>query len=152
MNYMKMVNFIHITDSDIKAEIVFQEREEIFTNTLNKDVIVPYYVVLEAMFQTAGRLARAITNNVYGGSIVSLSNFTFSRPILLNENITINAKILSFSDEQKSYFFQIILETENEQIIPEATLIIKQEQNILTENLNNKPILSKKEWLKYLGL
>ena len=65
MNYMNMVKFEKVSREESLAIIYFQEREEIFRNELEHSSIVPYFVVIEAIFQTAGRAAREYSNNKY---------------------------------------------------------------------------------------
>ena len=74
MNYMKMIKFKSVDLNKSTASLSFQEREEDLKNELECNNIVPYFTLIEAIFQTAGRVAREHSQNMYGGIIVSFMN------------------------------------------------------------------------------
>lgn len=148
---MNMVKFINVTLEESIAVIYFQEREEIFKAENDCSNIVPYYVLIEAIFQTAGRVAREYSNNIYGGIIASFSDFCFSRPVFTDELLTIKAKILSYNDKAKVFYFRISLHGEDDVILPNGVILIKQEKIISSEYLNNSINKSVELNLKEIG-
>lgn len=152
MNYMNMVKFIHVSFKNAVASICFQEREELFNKDINQTNIVPNFVIIEAIFQTAGRIAREYSNNVYGGIIVSFNNFNFIRPVFTDEQLTINANLLSYNDKAKVFYLQVSLSgEENEKILPDGVVLIKQVKQITSDYLNNNMKFSIDENLKQIG-
>ncbi len=151
MNYMNMVKFTNVSLEESTAVIYFQEREEIFKAENDCLNIVPYFVLIEAIFQTAGRVAREYSNNIYGGIIASFSDFCFSRPIFTDEMLTIKAKILSYNEKAKVFYFQVSLYCEDEVILPNGIILIKQEKIISSEYLNNSINKSVELNIKDLG-
>lgn len=151
MNYMNMVRFEKVTREEATAVLYFQEREEIFKTENSISGIVPYFVIIESLFQTAGRVAREYSDNVYGGIIVSFNDFNFSRPVFSDEYLTIKARILSYNEKAKVFYFQISLYGENDTILENGTVLIKQEKQITSDYLNNSIQVPVEQKLKELG-
>lgn len=151
MNYMHMVKFKSLSLRDALAVLCFQEREEIFKNELNCSNIVPYYVILEALFQTAGRIAREYSENTYGGIIVSFSDFDFTRPVFFNEELTIKAWIKSYNSRLRIFYFSVTLLIGNKTVLPEGHIMIMQTNQIKSNYLNNNILKSVNENLDQIG-
>lgn len=137
MNYMNMVKFERVSLEESLATIYFQEREELFKRELDYSNIVPYFAIIEAVFQTAGRVAREYSNNTYGGIIVSFNDFCFNRPIFTDEQLTLKAKILSYNDNSKVYYLRVSLYRDTEIILPNGVVLIKQVKQITSSYLNS---------------
>lgn len=134
MNYMKMVSFVVVKSDYTISETAFYEREEFFRDSFPNKKIVPTFVIMESIFQTAGRMVRAYTNSEYGGIIASFSNFNFTRPILANETIRISSHLKS--SNEKSCFVLISLTVENEPILQNGKLMLILEPAIISNQLN----------------
>lgn len=137
MNYMNMVKFEKVNLEESLATIYFQEREELFKRELDCSNIVPYFAIIEAVFQAAGRVAREYSNNTYGGIIVSFNDFCFNRPIFADEQLTLKAKILSYNDNSKVYYLQVSLYADTDIILPNGVVLIKQVEQITSSYLNS---------------
>lgn len=131
---------------------VLQPREDVFEAECDTGLTVPFYVLLESVFQTAGRLAREVTHNRHGAGIVSFSNFVFARPVFQDEQVTYYAKLLSVNEEKRSFFFRITISAEGQLIVPDGRLITKQEDVISTHSLNNNIRLSAEDGMNLLRL
>ena len=151
MNYMKMIKFKSVDLNKSTASLSFQEREEDLKNELECNNIVPYFTLIEAIFQTAGRVAREHSQNMYGRIIVSFNEFCFHRPVFLNEKITIKAKIVSYNENLKIYFFSVSVYGENDIIIKDGAVLIKQEKIIKSNYLNNSMETSIEENMNKCG-
>lgn len=132
---MKMVNFILVEGDYALSEAIFSEREEFFRNSFPNKKIVPSFVIIESIFQTAGRMIRAHTSDAYGGIIASFSNFNFTRPILANEAVRISSYLKS--SNEKSCLVFISLTVENEVIFENGKLMLVLEPTIVSDQLNN---------------
>lgn len=146
-----MVKFKSLSLNDALAILCFQEREEIFKNELDCSHIVPYYVILEALFQTAGRIAREYSENTYGGIIVNFSDFDFTRPVFFNEELTIKAWIKSYNSKMRIFYFSVSLLIRDEIVLPEGHIMIKQTNQIKSNYLNNSILKSVNENLDEIG-
>ncbi|MCM3135798.1 hotdog fold thioesterase [Paenibacillus polysaccharolyticus] len=149
MDYMKMVHYLEISSSEVLSGFIYKDNEEFCE--LDKPVIVPMYLLLEAFFQTAGKVAREYSNNKSGGSIVSVSNLYFKRPILSNEYIRIRANLVSFNVSKRCFFFKLSVCIEEEVVISDADIIIKQEEGISSKYLNNSTLTDKEKILEIIG-
>ncbi|WP_379134453.1 hypothetical protein [Paenibacillus sp. sgz500958] len=149
---MKLVSFTRLSSTEVESCQVLQPREDVFESEFDTGLTIPFFVLLESIFQTAGRLAREVTNNQYGAGIVSFSNFAFARPIFPDEKVTFSAKLLSINEDIRSFFFQIKISVEGQIIVPDGKLITKQEDVIATSDLNNSMMLSVEDGLIQLGL
>lgn len=152
LRYMQLVSFTRISASEAEACQVLQPREDIFEAELDTGLSVQFYVLLESVFQTAGRLAREVTHNRYGAGIVSFSNFVFARPVFQDEEVTYSAKLLSVNEELRSFFFRVTIAAGGEVIVPDGRLITKQEDVISTQSLNNNTRLSAEEGMNLLNV
>ena len=135
MNYMTMVKFEKVSLEESLATIYFQEREELFKKELDHSNIVPYFVIIEAIFQTAGRVAREYSDNTYGGIIVSFNDFCFNRPIFADEQL--KAKILSYNNNSKVYYLHVSLYGDTDIILSNGVIMIKQVKQITSNYLNS---------------
>jgi len=135
MNYLHMIAVKEITTDKITSFASFQCREEVFREQLNFIKIVPIYLVLEACFQTAGRLARALTNNRMGAYVVSFNRFDFKRPVFANEILTFTAYFRLQLEEMMR--FKVSIDSEGERILSSGEVILKQTKQITNEYLNN---------------
>lgn len=137
MNYMRMVSFKKISKEEAISEIFFQEREAVLINEFDKKPSIYNFMVIEAIFQTAGRVAREYTDNKYGGIIVGFNEFKFKHNINLNKLIEIKAKLISYNEKLKSFFLEVSVYEEGKIILNKGTIIIKQDENISSHYLNN---------------
>lgn len=152
MRYMQLVSFTRVSTSEAEACQVLQPREDVFEAELDTGLTVPFYVLLESVFQTAGRLAREVTHNRYGAGIVSFSNFVFARPVFQDEQVTYYARLLSVNEEIRSFFFRVTISAGGEIIVPDGRLITKQENVISTHSLNNNTRLSAEDGMNLLNV
>lgn len=136
MNYMQAVEFLEISRDKAVSRIFYQKREEFFRNHFNFIKIVPWFLINEACFQTAGRLVREHTANKFGGIVASFSNFNYTRPFLPNENIIINIKLQSIND--KSSLFYLSIKIEEEVVLKKGKLILLLNEEIISKTLNNQ--------------
>lgn len=151
MNYMKMIDFLEVSPQKSVAKFIYRESED--TNNFDLKRMAPFYSIIEAMFQTAGSVARAYTGNKKGGYIVSFNNLKFKRPVLMDEMLIITASILSFSQKQECFFLKAELKTslKNEILVESCDIIIKQDKSITTERLNSINKISDEEYILSLG-
>jgi 3-hydroxymyristoyl/3-hydroxydecanoyl-(acyl carrier protein) dehydratase len=135
LNYMKMVRFIEVSGDYVLSETQFSEREEFFRHNYPRKKIVPPFVIIESIFQTAGRMVRAYTNDKFGGIIASFSNFNFIRPIFANETVRISSRFKS--GHEKSCMVLINLVVEDQVILENGKLMLILEPGIVSDHLNN---------------
>lgn len=150
MRYMQLVSFTRVGPMEAESCQVLQPREDVFEAECDTGLTVPFYVLLESVFQTAGRLAREVTHNRHGAGIVSFSNFVFVRPVFQDEQVTYYAKLLSVNEEKRSFFFRITISAEGQLIVPDGRLITKQEDVISTHSLNNNIRLNAEDGMNLL--
>lgn len=145
MNYMQAVEFTYISTEYVESKVFYQKREEIFRGYFDFIKIVPWFIINEACFQTAGRLIRENTNNEYGGIVLSFNNFYFTRPLLPNETIFIKAILKSLTKE--SAFINLSVQVDNEVIVNNGKLILLLTKEIVSNHLNNQ-LPNEKEIIK----
>lgn len=136
MNYMQAVEFMALSEKEITARVMYQKRECCFNPPFDRIQIVPFYMIHEAIFQTAGRLVRFLSGNQKGGIVASFRNFAFSRAILPNEMIHIQATCVKCGDD--SAFFRIKVSVEQEEIFENGTLILLPTASIISSELNQQ--------------
>ena len=146
---MKMVSFIDISPSKVISEFIYKENQDF--SELDQIILVPNYLVLEAMFQTAGRVAREYSNNKCGGSIVSFSNFNLVRPIFCNELLHIKAELISFNQHRRCFFLGVSVYKDQEVIVKDGRLLIIQDTAIQPQFLNNRYPVDINHYLEKLG-
>ncbi|MDR1418191.1 MAG: hypothetical protein LBI80_03440 [Endomicrobium sp.] len=151
MNYMKMINFLEVSPKKSISRFIYRESEEISSFDIAR--LAPFYSVIEAIFQTAGAVARAFTENKKGGYIVNFSNLKLKRPVMMDELIIITANFISYSERQECFFLKTELKTalENDILVNGCDLIIKQDKSITTGKLNNIKKVNNQEYLLSLG-
>ena len=135
MNYMQMVSFVETSSSEVLSKFIYKRNEEY--SELDKPILVPSYLVLEAIFQTAGKVAREYSNNKCGGSIVSFSGFTLVRPVFSNELINIKARLISFNEARRCFFLDVSVYAGQEVIVHNGQVLIMQDEAIKSQFLNN---------------
>lgn len=150
MNYMKMIHFVHTSSTEVTSKFIYKESEEF--SEVDKPFIVPSYLILEAMFQTAGKVAREYSNHQSGGSIVSFGNWHFKRPVFSNETMWIRAQFLSFHPTKRCFFIKVSMDSDSENIITSGEVIIMQDQSIENQYLNNTDLEIKSQILSKMGL
>jgi 3-hydroxymyristoyl/3-hydroxydecanoyl-(acyl carrier protein) dehydratase len=139
MNYMHLIKITSLDKDTVKSRVCFYKREEFFRNHFNKIKVVPSFLLLEAIFQTAGRLSRFVHGNKMGGTIVSFRHFSLSRPIFANEELMITACLIS-SNAGSSYFSVDVFSSEpslEEHLLKSGKLLISLNEGIATKKLNN---------------
>lgn len=150
MNYMKIISYDYISSSEVISKFIFKESENI--NIVDKTLIVPYFMVLEGIFQTAGKVARESTGNRFGAYIVSFKKVKFKRPIFKNEVINIKATLNKINNQNKCTLFNIYVSAGEEIIIDGCSLILKQDENVDSSQLNNSKCLTINEQLLNLNM
>lgn len=138
MDYMKMVLFKNVTKESSRALFVFKNSEKV--NSFDNDCIVPVFMLIEAVFQTAGKVAREFSGNVRGAYVVSFNNLKFERIAYSYEIIEIHSKMVSVNTSNGCFFFNVSAYIKNEVILESATLILKQSDDIRTDYLNNNSV------------
>ena len=123
MNYLHMLDSITITQRTAYSQCCFSQREGLFDLNLHKIAIVPTYVVLEAIFQTAGYLLQNLDQPNTAAMVASCKRFEWSRPIYANETLMI--QIDHEFSHQHNHLFMVSTSINN-------TLIIKEGQVIMT--------------------
>jgi hypothetical protein len=148
---MKMIDFLEVSSEKSISQFIYRESDKI--NSFDIARLVPFYSVIEAIFQTAGAVARAFTENKKGGYIVNFSNLKFKRPVMMGELIIITANFISYSERQECFFLNTELKTalENDILVNGCDLIIKQDKSITTGKLNNIKKVNNQEYLLNLG-
>lgn len=135
MHYLQAVEFTMISEALVKSTATYQRRECFFDPPFHSRIQpVPYFVILEAIFQTCGRHVRELTGGTRGGIIASLRHFTFSRPLLCHERVdylSTKAKL-----DQQSGFFKVAVKVEGEPILHEGLLILRLTESMLGSELN----------------
>lgn len=144
---MKMVEFLKITPDYVTSYVRFSKREEFFRNYFEKIKIVPSYVIMESIFQTAGRLIRCRTNDQYGGIIASFSKFNFERPILPNEDVIIHTEFVS--EINMTCMTGVSVEADSKKILNRGKLMLMYEPAIISDRLNNQVIDENKKLVSY---
>jgi len=148
MNYLNMVDFLVVNEEKVISRLCCQKRESYLRAFFDNVKIIPNFIILEAIFQTAGRLARNQNqNNSSGGIIASYRNFCFTRPLFAGEDIQIIANCVS-SNEKSFYFKIFIVNDKQEKILENGTLIISKLKNLkgsVFNNFENKNIETLKE-------
>lgn len=140
-NYMKNSIIQKIIDDEIEALFICKQSD--VNIAIDTDIYVPSYLIIESIFQTAGRLVREYKQKQYGGYIVQIKGLSFSKPIYCNTLITIKAKYISYNKKNECSFVSISVTQGNILLVNGATLIIKQDSSIKEEFLNNSIFLTK---------
>lgn len=149
MNYMKMVDFIKVGNEAVTSRFIVKENER--RECIENKVLVPNFLILEAIFQTAGKVAREFTNNVSGGTIVSFKNLNYVRPIFTNEITNMEARLISYNKIRKCLFIKVKVLIDHEVIIKDVDVIIMQDSSIKTDYLNNTTNQFKENILNKFG-
>lgn len=134
MNYMQAVDFVEITTEKVEAHVLYQRREEFFRYHHQHKKIVPWYIIIEAIFQTGGRLIREATGGKKAGIIISFRNFHFARPLLPSEHILINVKLQSLKEDVALVDIQLISQ---KKILETGQIMFGLRAEIVSEHLNN---------------
>lgn len=150
MNYMSMVPFVKVDSRVAISRLLCQKREEFFRHYFKKAKIVPVFVILESIFQTAGRIAREGKINISGGVIASFRGYDFSRPIFANEDCYIHAE-LKFENETGLCFETSIglSQVDKDSVMKSGMLIIARHRGIEGGQLNSSPINEVDELISY---
>lgn len=141
MNYMSMVSFVKLDSQYAIGKLCCQKREEFFREYFSKIKIVPIFMILESVFQTAGRIAREGKINISGGVIASFRSYDFSRPIFANEDFYIHVELKS--ENQTGLCFETSIGASLEDmnsIMNKGVLIIARHQGIEAGQLNSSPL------------
>lgn len=149
MNYMKMVAFTKVTSEKSSTIFTYKNSEEV--NRMDNDGIVPSFMVLEAIFQTAGRVAREYSGNTRGAYVVSFSGMKMSRVIFSYEKLEIHAELTSINQANHCFFLTISAFVGSENIIQKVRLILKQSDDIRTDQLNNCSLVDQAKYLNEMG-
>lgn len=149
MNYLKMVAFKSTSKSEGSALFTFKNSEEV--NALDKDCIVPNFMILEAIFQAAGKVAREYSDNKRGAYIVSFSGMKFNRVVLSYEQLIIESKLMSMNKMNGCIYLSISAFVDKEVILKNVRLILKQSDDISTGYLNNSSLSDHDKLLKDMG-
>ena len=134
-----MVAFKNVTQTESDSLFIFKNSEE--TNSFDTDSIVPTFMLIEALFQSAGKVAREGSGNNRGAYIVSFSKLKLKRPIFSYEKLEIHSKILSTNGSSGCFFFTVSAKVKNETVLENMSLILKQDKYIKPKFLNNCTVL-----------
>lgn len=130
MNYMNMVKFIQLDVHRAISRLSCHEREEFFRHYFKKVKIVPIFVITEAIFQTAGRIARKKKNSSLGGLIASYRGFEFNSPLFANQDYFIHAELKSENEIGYCFEAKISLDEAGHNLIMKPGYIIIARHNI----------------------
>ena len=149
MNYMKMVAFTKVTIQKSSAVFIFKNSEEV--NIIDNEGIVPGFMILEAIFQTAGKVAREYSGNTRGAYVVSFSGMKMSRILFSYELLLLHAELTSMNQANQCFFLTISAFVGDENILQKGRLILKQSDDIKTDRLNNCSLVNQEEYLEKMG-
>lgn len=135
MNYIKMIELVRVDSLHAVSTASFQSREALVDETVWKYPMIPLYLLIEAVFQNAGRLRRFVQGEDSGGVIVGMSGFQFFRPVFENEVLFFHASLLSASDNA-CYFDNRIVTDSQDIVLAGGKLIISKNERIDPSILN----------------
>lgn len=142
MNYMNMVTFITLTKNKAMSKLCCQKREAYFRDYFDNIKIVPIFIILEAIFQTAGGAARSSRlENTLGGVIACYRKFNFYRPIMANEEFFISAELRAEDEKGSFYEISVAEDINMKKIIMEnGTLIVSKYAGLSKDILTSSSI------------
>lgn len=148
MNYMKMVSFNKVTDRSSIATFVYKDNEDI--NSLDKSFLVPVFMLLEAIFQSTGKIAREFSENKRGAYVVSFGKVNFRRPVFSYEVLKLKSSLSSYNQLNGCVYLECSVYSGEEIIVDKAYVMLKQDDNINPVYLNNEESIDKDSYMKLL--